>query len=70
MISKVSYGVALGPPYFLFLGLRLSTGIPSPKGMIEDMIGYLPALFDSFCFIEAPVDAEVDAALAVLFFGL
>jgi len=34
------------------------------------MIGYLPALFDSFGVIKAPVDAEVYAALAILFFGL
>jgi hypothetical protein len=38
----------------------------SPEGIIEDMIGYLPALFDSFGFIEAPVDAEVDCELLVL----
>jgi len=47
-----------------------STASLSPEGIIEDLIGYLPALFDSFGFIKAPVDAEVDAALAVLFFGL
>jgi hypothetical protein len=37
----------------------------SPEGIIEDMIGYLPALFDSFGFIEATVDAEVDCELLV-----
>lgn len=58
--------LVLSSGYWL-IGLTVS---PSPEGIIEDMIGYLPALFDSFGFIEAPVDAEVDAALAVLFFGL
>ena len=28
----------------------------SPERIIEDIIGYLPALFDSFGFIEAPVN--------------
>jgi hypothetical protein len=30
----------------------------------------LPPLRDAFGFIEAPVDTEIDSALAVLFLGL
>src|SRR5947209_15796173 len=40
------------------------------EGVIEDVIGDVAALGDSCGLIERPVDAEINPALAVFFFGL
>ena len=38
--------------------------------MVEHVIAHTPALRDAFGLVECPMDAEVNSALAVLFFGL
>src|SRR5437879_12524972 len=40
------------------------------KGVVEDVIGDVAALGDGLGFVERPVDAEINPALAVFFFGL
>ena len=40
------------------------------KGVVEDVIGDVAALGDGLGFVERPVDAEINPALAVLFFRL
>lgn len=37
---------------------------------LEDIIGDYPPLSDAFCFVERPVDAEINAALTVFFLRL
>src|SRR5436305_14199455 len=37
--------------------------------MTEDIVGYVVPFHDPFDLVEAPMDAEVDPALAVLFGG-
>jgi hypothetical protein len=51
------------------IGRQSPAESPFPEGIIEDEITHQSALFDPFGLIKAPVDAEIDAALAVLFFG-
>jgi hypothetical protein len=55
---------------YLLLGRQPSFVSLSLEGIIEDMIGHQSTLFDSFGLIKAPVDTEIDAALAVLFLSL
>src|SRR5262249_15864118 len=51
--------------------LKLPLGmVHRPQEMGEDVVGHLGALLDAPDLVEAPVDAEVDAALAVLLGGL
>jgi len=38
--------------------------------MVEDMVGHAPPLGNAFALVEAPVNAEIDPALAVFFLGL
>src|SRR6266853_4642854 len=38
--------------------------------MVEDIVGHAAALGDPFAFVEGPVNAKIDPALAVLFLGL
>src|SRR6186997_483006 len=40
-----------------------------PEGVREHVVGHLPAVRDARGLVEAPVDAEIDPALAVLLFG-
>src|SRR5512147_2676090 len=46
---------------------RADRSVPRPVQVLEDVAPHLVALRDAFVLVEAPVDAEVDAALAVLF---
>src|SRR5256886_16086633 len=39
------------------------------EGVVEDVVGYVAALGDRWGFVERPVDAEINPALAVFFFG-
>ena len=41
-----------------------------PEGVVEDVIRDVAALSDALRFIEWPMDAEINSALAVFFFGL
>jgi hypothetical protein len=40
------------------------------KSVIENVIGYVLTLLDRFCFIEPPMDTQVNAALTILFLSL
>ena len=40
------------------------------EGVVEDVVGYVAALGDRLGFVERPVDAEINPALAVFFFRL
>ena len=40
------------------------------EGVIEDVVGHVPALGDALRFVERPVNAEINPALAVFFFRL
>jgi hypothetical protein len=40
------------------------------KGVVEDVVCYSPALGDTRGLIEVPMDAEINAALAIFLFGL
>src|SRR5256885_13496355 len=40
------------------------------EGVVEDVVGHVAALGDSLGFVERPVDAEINPALAVFFFRL
>src|SRR2546430_17635656 len=40
------------------------------EGVVEDVVGDAAALGDGLGFVERPVDAEINPALAVFFFGL
>src|SRR5262245_34224276 len=40
------------------------------EGIIEDVIAHSPAQKNALGLVEGPVDAKVNSALAVLFFGL
>src|SRR4029453_13783187 len=49
--------------------------LPSPrgkrnKGVLEDLVRYLPTQRDPFGLVEGPMDAEIDSALAIFFFSL
>src|SRR6185503_9890993 len=53
-----------GPPV---PAARLGSGL---ERVGEHVVGHAPALPDALGLVERPVDAEVDAALAVLLLGL
>jgi len=40
------------------------------EGVVEDVIGDVPALSDALGFIEPPMNTEVNAALTIFFFSL
>src|ERR1700730_12858718 len=40
------------------------------EGVVEDVVGHVAALGDGLGLVEVPVDAEINSALAVFFFGL
>src|SRR5206468_11167671 len=67
----------LGSAIFLVEGRRsklsFRTGRGAPhrhKRVLEHVVRHTPALSDARGLVERPVDAEVDSALPVLFFGL
>src|SRR5436190_1441848 len=47
-----------------------TVAVQRSEGMIEDVVSHLPAQDDAFGLIESPMNAEIDAALAVLFLSL
>src|SRR5947209_2909115 len=51
-------------------GVTRLRGDQGHKRVLKDVIRHTPALGNRFCFVERPVDSQVDAALTVLFLGL
>src|SRR5712692_9454065 len=49
---------------------ELSFFADGQEGVVEDVVGHVAALGDRLRFVERPVDAEINPALAVFFFGL
>ena len=57
-------------PRFLRELQSIASSARRQERMVEDLVGHASALGNPFALVEAPVDPEIDSALAIFFLGL